>query len=480
MIQKCLIQYILSPMGRMMEKLSAKTRDTLFVLAGLGIVLHLFAENMSLAKYRFLIFYVVGCLLLGVMILCTVSKDMKPVKFRWPLAICWFGVGVTILISGLTQNVDYMPEAVLFLVAFPVLFICWNNCDRIRIFRLLLLICKISLVIFILGSFLLTDITAYVYPGIFNNTNGAAYYLAVCCICLLVELIYEKHFGAKYIANTVLLGMAVALMYYTNSRTGPLGAAVALAGGLAVYILTHSRKENIRCLIRLAIAAVVAVILVLNLVYVFQLRQKLDFPISYNPEIGQFTVEMRESGEAEPGKKPSTNKKDEFFNISGFNTIADQKGSVGDKTMDQYSTGRISIWMTYVQDLNWLGHAEMPKIYIDMLYKSISTAHMTILQVAYESGIPAGIFYFLLNIGSGLAAIWFAWRNRGEKFALMPLMITLGFGVLSMLGSCNVSFWYMTTLYYYLVQFPIIASCSAGEGRNLKAPEVADVECTHD
>ena len=94
--------------------------------------------------------------------------------------------------------------------------------------------------------------------------------------------------------------------------------------------------------------------------------------------------------------------------------------------------------------------------------------------------VMIGIFYFLLNIGSGLAAIWFAWRNRGEKFALMPLMITLGFGVLSMLGSCNVSFWYMTTLYYYLVQFPIIASCSAGEGRNLKAPEVADVECTHD
>ncbi|MBP3673095.1 MAG: O-antigen ligase family protein [Oscillospiraceae bacterium] len=455
MIQKYLIQYILSPLGAIMDKLSEKTKNFLFVLAGLCVVLQLFMRNMSMAKYRFLIFYAVDCVFLGVMILCTVSKDMKPVKFRWPLAVCWFGVGFLMLLSGIINNVDYLPEALLFLVVYPVLFLCWNNCDRTRIFRLLLRICKISLIIFAAASFLFTNIQSERYPGIFNNTNGAAYYLAVCVICQLVELIYEKRFGIKTVIDILLLGLAVALLYYTNSRTGPLGAIIAVIGGVGMYVITHGWKDNLRCIIRMGVAGIVAVIFALNLVYVFQLRQKMDFPVYFDPYSGQFYV-VQKAPEVDETVLPEA-APEEFFDTSGFNTVTDQKSSMENKTLDQYSTGRISIWKAYAKDLNWTGHAVTPKVYIDWLYKEISTTHMTILQVAYESGIPAGIFYFLLNMGTGFVSIWFVWKNRKEQYAAMPLMVTLVFGVMSMLGSCGVSLWYMTTLYYYLVQFPIIA-----------------------
>jgi hypothetical protein len=83
---------------------------------------------------------------------------------------------------------------------------------------------------------------------------------------------------------------------------------------------------------------------------------------------------------------------------------------------------------------------------------------MTILQVGYESGLPAGILYLLLNLASGIYTIIFAWKNRKEKYALMPLMITVTFGALSMLGSCRVAFWHWTTFMYYLVLFPIMAA----------------------
>lgn len=469
MIQKFLIQYILAPLGGLMDKFSEKIKDLLFVLAGLGIILQFFLKNMSLANYRFLIFFAVDCLFLGIMILCTVSKDMKPVKFRWPLAVCWFGIGFTMLLSGVRNNVDYLPEAMLFLVAYPIMFICWNNSDRTKIFRLLLRICKISVIIFIVVSFLFAKIKSERYPGIFNNTNGAAYFLAVGVTCQLVELMYAKRFNLKVAFDILLLGMATAMLYYTNSRTGPLGAIVAVVCGLILYMLTHNWKENGKCLVRLGAAVLIALVFASNLVYVFQMRQELDLPY-FDPLKGEFyVVEKKPAANSNTGNKTNNNAsdnseqseeasaEDKYFDTSGFSAVTDKKGTTENKTLDQYSTGRITIWMAYVKDLNWSGHASTPKIYIDWMYKEISSTHMTILQVAYESGILAGIFYFLLNIGTGFVSIWFAWKNRKEQFALMPLMITLVFGVMSMLGSCGVSLWYMTTLYYYLVQFPILA-----------------------
>lgn len=478
MIQKYLIRYVLAPLGGVMERISERVRDFLFVLASLCVILQFFLRNMSLAQYRFLIFYAIDCLFLGVMILCTASKDMKPVKFRWPVAVCWFAVGFFMLLSGVINNVDYLPEAMLFLVAYPVLFICWNNCDRTRIFRLLLLICKLALVIFAVASFLFAKIKSERYPGIFNNTNGAAYFLAVCVTCQLVELMYEKRFGLKTVVDILLLGLAAALLYYTNSRTGPLGVIFAIIGGLGMYLLTHTWKENAKCLLRIGIAGAVAVIISMNLVYVFQMRPQMDFPVYFNSESGQFyTVKKaaasKDNAVSKDNSQKESDKKEEYFDTSGFNTVTDQKSSTENKTMDQYSTGRISIWKAYAKDLNWTGHASTPKVYIDWMYKEISTTHMTILQVAYESGIPAGIFYFLLNMGTGFVSIWFVWKNRKERYAAMPLMITLVFGVMSMLGSCGVSLWYMTTLYYYLVQFPILAY-SPEDGEEKAALKAAD------
>lgn len=445
MIQKYLIQYVLSPLGGIMEKLSQRMRDFLFVLAGLCVILQIFLRDMSLVKYRFLIFFTVDCLFLGIMILSTLHKNMKPVKFRWPIMGCWIAVGLGMLLSGVINNVDYLPEAVLFLVVYPICFVCWNNCDHSRIFKLLLRMCRISLVIFVVASFMLTPIQEERYPGIFNNTNGAAYYLAVCMVCQIVELAYDEKFGLKTIWNVVLLGLAGAMMYYTNSRTGPLSVVVALLGGVCVYLLTHTWKHNLKCLVRMILAGVVTVIITLNLVYVFQLRPNIELPYYYNPESGQF---YKIEKVVEP---------DVPFDTSGFQTVTNDKSSVENKTLDQYSTGRISIWTAYAKDLNWTGHAQTPQVYVEWLYKYISTTHMTILEIAYESGIPAGVFYLLMNIGTGLVSIWYAWKYRKERYAAMPLMITLAFGIMSMLGSCGVSLWYLTTLYYYFVQFPIVA-----------------------
>lgn len=457
MIQKLLIQYIFSPLGGMMDKFSEKLRQFLFMLGGLGVVMHAFMRNMSLVKYRYVVFYVIDCVFLGLMILSMLRKDMKPVKFRWPLMTCWFAVGALMFLSGLMNNTDYLAEALLFLVVYPIFFICFNNCDRTKVFKNLIRILKISVVVYALSGFVLAPIQKDSYPGVFNNTNGAAYYLAACLTFQIAELLYEERIGWKMVWDMLLVAVAAALLYYTNSRTGVLAVIVALAGGVCMYLLTHGIRQNGKCLILLAVTAVMVWVSITNLVYVFQLRSEIDFPYYYNALAGEFYSTKATNDHAEKPNQSNGKKQNDRFDVSGFNDRMQYKGTTENKTMDQYSTGRISIWMAYAKDLNWTGHAKTPKVHIDWLYQDISSTHMTILQIAYESGIPAGIFYFLLNIGTGLVTIWFAWKNRKEHYAALPLMVTLAFGVMSMLGSSGVSLWYLETFCYYIVLFPIVA-----------------------
>jgi hypothetical protein len=62
----------------------------------------------------------------------------------------------------------------------------------------------------------------------------------------------------------------------------------------------------------------------------------------------------------------------------------------------------------------------------------------------------------LLNLLTGVLAIMYAWKHREEKFALMPLMVILAFGVVSITSSVNSSYNYALTFYYYLVLFPLV------------------------
>ena len=81
---------------------------------------------------------------------------------------------------------------------------------------------------------------------------------------------------------------------------------------------------------------------------------------------------------------------------------------------------------------------------------------MTILQIAYENGIIAGILYLLFNLTAGIYSLLHALRHKEDPYAIIPLLISVAYGVYSLLASTSISFMYLATLLYYLVQFPIM------------------------
>ena len=462
-IQKLLIQYLLMPLARLMEKVPERAREYLFVAGGLGVGFEIMRQNLELPSQRYLVYFVIGCVSLGIMILSTLRTDIKPVRFRKGISICWFGMGFMLLQSALRLNIDYIAEAIIFLVAFPVVFICWNNADRTQIFKLLLRIIKILAVVFMVASLLFARITKERYQGIFDNPNGAAELLMLTVGCQIVEILYAKKLDWRCLIDILILGCSVAVCYYTNSRTGYLGMIVAVCFAVGMYLLTHDRKENLKCLIRVTATALVTVICVFNLVYVFQWRAKLDipFPDLSGESLRSFEVAENPAGawddirmSAQTPTKGAT--EPEFSGIEGFRNVAKKKGETAGKSFDDISTGRLTLWTFYASDLNLFGHASVPTVFVPLTGQTIGTPHMVILQFAYESGAFAGIFYFLLNLLSGLLTIGFAWKFRKEKYAVMPLVVTVVFGVGSLLSASTSALLYIITFYYYCVLFPVM------------------------
>ena len=498
-IQNLLIKWFLDPISSIMGKFPQKLRDVIFVLGGLGLSIHYFLNCMGLIPYRFVIFFVISCVFLGLMILGTLGEKLKAIKFNLPLFIPWLGVGAFMLLSGIINNINYLPDALLFLVVFPILYICWGNADRQRIFRLLLTVGKSALLIFIVANFFLAQITETKYSGIFSNSNHASFFIAVANACVLTEIFYEKKKGIKLIGNIILFGFGAALNSYTNSRSCTL--ALLLTGVLCtiMYFTTHKKRENIECAIRLGVTFLVSLVCINSVIYLYQLRQWLPIPYydiskqefymdtywytlfeeeTTTPE--ETTVESTTAANEETTVDEETTTTEETT-VTEETTIAQPETTLPPETTtepislgnssfeeankdrynatdaDSFFTGRLSVWKAYATDLNLLGHKETPTITVDSLhYKEINTTHMTILQVAYESGIPAGILYLIVNLASGIFALIFAVKHKEEKYALMPLILIVVFGVLSMVGSARVTFWHYETIFYYLALFPIM------------------------
>lgn len=463
-MQKMLIRYVLEPFACFMDRFQPKTKDRVFVISCLLIIFQYFLKGAGLVQYRYLIFYGIDCMLLGLMILCSLKPGIQPLKFRKTLAVSWFGVGLLMLQSGLRNNVDYLPEAVLFLIAYPVAFLVWNNNDVGKIMKLLVQSMKLSFLVFLVMSFLFYPMEEIRYSGLFTNVNGASGYLALVFTCLIVEVISERKVTARHVGNLVLTGVCTALLFYTNSRTGELEILVAAVAACGMYWIAH-RKEGKKYFYRNVALICFSILIFFNVtIYVFQSNKVLgavmgEIQSSIQAVSTQATDDgewLAESTETEPeGNRTGQT----ILKPSDSKEVNDQRTSADGKTALEISTGRTAIWVGYLQQLNLFGHADSGTVVIQYggAERVYHTTHMTILQIAYESGAIAGILYLLFNITAGVCSIVYVVRSRDDPYAMLPLLIAVAYGVHSLLASTGTSFWYMSAFYYYLVQFPVIA-----------------------
>ncbi|MBE5822953.1 MAG: hypothetical protein E7308_02665 [Butyrivibrio sp.] len=99
-----------------------------------------------------------------------------------------------------------------------------------------------------------------------------------------------------------------------------------------------------------------------------------------------------------------------------------------DNALDVISNGRITIFKSYISELNMWGHDEMGAM---LPTGEIALhAHNTFLQVAYDHGIVGGVLFALTMISAFVSSLIYFKNNREkEMLSLVTCAVIIGFAV---------------------------------------------------
>lgn len=472
LIQSKLIQYILQPLASLTNRIPTWLRNIAFVCAGSTIFLLHILYNAAILQPRYLFVWGWNSLMVGVMALCILPTELKPIPSDKRLMIPWFGYTLFIIISGLTNTSAYLMEALMFLLMFPVVYFVWNNGDGRRVLQLFTWICRLVFGGFFLVSALFFPVTEAQYVSCYNNTNGLAFFITALFCFLLINVLASRPKSILFWVDLVFLGFAWAFIYYSNSRTGQLAVLCATIFTF-LLLLIREKKQFWKTTLFSHLVPIVLSIIVLQsgTLYVMKAPQWIKTTVSEMIESAQTVEPPVQSGDDVSTPSTDTPSTDAPSTDAPTpppgpsiqeiqNSISEKQDAKTDlnRDADRISAGRISIWKGYLENIRFWGHAEGETFIYDRegVPAENGTAHMDILEIAYRYGILAGLLYLAFNLIAGVKSIFYALRHPEDRWAIAPFVVTIAYGVISALASVIWPYSYMITLSYFIVQFPLI------------------------
>lgn len=131
----------------------------------------------------------------------------------------------------------------------------------------------------------------------------------------------------------------------------------------------------------------------------------------------QTSADITVSGEAVPAAALSED------------VTADAAASGRDPSESDYTNGRLDIWRSYLAALNLTGHDTMGTT---LHGKTMVHAHNTLLQAAYDFGIPGGMLLMLVLLWTFARGIRFFRANPDNRDCMVPMALTVGYTMAGM------------------------------------------------
>ena len=298
------------------------------------------------------------------------------------------------------------------------------------------------------------------YPGVFHTVTSSAVYDCFVLV-LALAVFWVKYARTKKISLCLkelwVFGLAGGFMLLTASRTG-LYAAAALAVMLIVVTSFSEFKDGIlKALLRTGL-----LLLTLAGFFVGTFTACRIIPAVYNKpqtfEIEWFQDSIKEGEDWNSFRYITVRKFLAVFDakltyydkghtvqedtvsetqegVTGFSSpeLTEEKEGIGGNA--DYTNGRMEIYKKYLSLLDWKGHSDVA-VQGDN-GKMIAHAHNAYIQVAYDFGIGAGIYFLLFCMVFGIRSIYYYSRHKGEKAGIVPV------AVIGVFGICGLVEWVM-------------------------------------
>lgn len=431
---------------------------------------------LSIAKLdRLRCTLICGALLLLALFL-GVEKKVEGQSWNWYLVVDWAVLLLLFLIAGLTHDIGegLLPAIMIVLTMIPAFYIVWESNGKlaelfdivsVSILALTFVICMADLVWFKFGdvNVMLKDADNNAYQGVLStlmygiryhgimiHINRLAEILAVGMIASLY-LIYRGK-GALPYFSAITIGLALAQLLMTISRTFMLSAGLAFAAWLIFYF--RGRKS-------LKTLGIVVVIASMSFAFCYT-------TINHGQDNLMLFSAVTQADQVYADEAATTGDEEN-------DSLVTQRFKLGNNA-NALSSGRLGIWQTYLKRISLTGNDIRYAYPLKVPWPSgsnyfiLTAAHNVAMEYAYRCGAPAGIAFLILEILAFIFCIICLFMKPGRfkdeyVFAVMGILAFLVGGNLEPLDEV---FDRIMWLVFFLACIPVFRSVKRDKAKNEK------------
>lgn len=364
-----------------------------------------------------------GCLCLAAIGLFSVNGELKRIKWNRKIVFIWYILGGLIFLSGLLHSVEnsYWLWSFTMLIGFPGFYLIWHNRkDYSTLFDIISSAMLIILLIYFVICLCTVSSQLYIsgrYWGVMRNPNhlGKVAASGMIAVLYLYFRLKDKYRWTLGIPG----GICVILAILSGSRS----SMIIMAAQLLVFISGNIQFcMSDRAYIKTA-TGMIGFILI-GAAACFLAGKSLDYcqmvhdmsmvhastVTSVPDETKESSGQQEESvGENQTISKGETTKQNSSVLANRF--------SVDGKSVDQISSGRITIWKYFIARFNLFGN-NWTRYTPGTPEYTYQWAHNDVIEISYRSGVIAGVFdaLFLVYLGIYVLKTMFSKRNKVYQF----------------------------------------------------------------
>lgn len=412
--------FTVNPLFKIVSKLNIQARNVILSIGIFSIIANCFMFNSWFllgVNFDYKELFVANGFALCVVILFSITAPLKPIEWNKKIYIPWVLSGIFIILSSFHHDLGgpFFCFSLFIIIAFPCLFFVWNNRgDYQTLFKTVSISTIISTIIFVLVNIITTPMAPGIaYMGITSNPNtiGIASLAGVIASLYMILITNTHIFKILYMLSAAT---AFSFAYFSASRASLL----AIIAVFIVFCISCIRSASITSNTMTKCICVIIAIVILAYLSIPIYRAALSPSNTVNPPTTTIS-----------GSQSDTNTQE---NLSTDVPDAIKSKVSRDGDLNKNSSGRIVIWNSYFNELNFWGHDRNEgDLYIEESGIT-NAAHNTYLEIAYRSGLLAGLCYAIAALYSAFYAIRLLVSKKyfDYRMSFIPMAV-FAFGIMS-------------------------------------------------